>query len=198
MIGLKHVWFECRAPKCCLLVFIDDATSRVMAAHFTEVETSEAYFLATEAYIKKHGRPLSFYSDRHAIFRVTLAEAKGGTGDTQFGRALRTLGIELICANSPQAKGRVERMNATLQDRLVKELRLRNISSTPEANAFLSIFFEDLNKRFSVDPADPADTHRLIRPADDILDVILSRQSQRKTSKNLELSYNNMIYQIQF
>ena len=179
--GSPHAWFEDRAPKCCLIVFIDDATSRVMAARFVEVESTEAYFETAEIYIKKYGLPLSFYSDRHGIFRVNIPEAKSGTGYTQFGRALHTLEIELICANSPQAKGRVERMNYTLQDRLVKELRLRGISSIEAGNLFLPEFIEDLNQRFSVLPADPNDAHRPLLE-NTALDIIFTQQNQRKTS----------------
>jgi len=195
--GSPHDWFEGRAPRCCLLVFIDDATSRLMWLHFTEAETTEAYFTATEAYLKHHGRPLSFYSDRHSIFRVNIPEAASGTGETQFSRAMRELDIELICANSPQAKGRVEKANGTLQDRLIKEMRLKGISNIPAANAFLPEFIADYNKRFAVAPASPVDAHRSTLPDDVSLNLIFSQHHPRKLSNNLELSYNNVIYQIQ-
>ncbi|CDL12697.1 Mobile element protein [Klebsiella pneumoniae IS43] len=103
--------------------------------------------MATRAYLEQHGKPLAFYSDKHGIFRVN----NGGTtttGITQFGRVLSELGIELICANSPQAKGRVERANQTLQDRLIKEMRLEGISSIEDANAWLDSFIIDFNRRF--------------------------------------------------
>lgn len=109
---------EGRAPKCCLLVFIDHATGRLMHLRFGETESAFDYMMATREYLEQHGKPLAFYSDKHGIFRVN----NGGsttTGVTQFGRVLSELGIELICANSPQAKGRVERANQTLQDRLI-------------------------------------------------------------------------------
>lgn len=194
--GSPHDWFEGRAPKCCLLVYVDDATSKLMQLHFEETETTKAYFEATKKYIKKHGRPLAYYSDKHTIFRVQIREAKSGSGDTQFGRALKDLGIELICAHSPQAKGRVERANGVLQDRLVKELRLNNISDIQSANDFLPQFMDDYNKRFAVDPANPTDAHKKVCPEAQLLDLILSEQHQRKLSKNLELSYKNITYQI--
>ena len=194
--GSPHDWFEGRRGSCCLLVFIDDATSRLMQLRFEETETTEGYFRATRSYLKCHGRPVAFYNDKHGVFRVNIREARSGTGETQFGRAMRELGIEDICANSPQAKGRVERANSTLQDRLVKELRLRNISDIETANAFLPEFIEDHNKRFAVEAANPTDAHRKSLPAEQVLDLIFSRQTIRTLSKNLEVSYNNVLYQI--
>src|SRR3990167_9966655 len=105
-----------------------------MQLYFAEQERTEAYFTCMEKYLAAYGRPCSLYSDKHGIFRVNTPEAKSGTGETQFGRAMRELGIELICAHSPQAKGRVERANGMLQDRLVKEMRLRGISDINTAN----------------------------------------------------------------
>ncbi|SQC92220.1 Integrase core domain [Cedecea neteri] len=143
MTGLKDV-----PPKCCLLVFIDDATGRLMHLRFGETESAFDYMMATREYLEQHGKPLAFYSDKHGIFRVN----NGGTtttGITQFGRVLSELGIELICANSPQAKGRVERANQTLQDRLIKEMRLEGISSIEDANAWLDSFIIDFNRRFA-------------------------------------------------
>lgn len=195
--GSHHDWFEGRAPKCCLLVFIDDATSRLLELRFVEAETTAGYFYSTRRYIERHGRPLAFYSDKHGVFRVNIAEAKESTGKTQFGRAMKELGIDLICANSPQAKGRVERANGTLQDRLVKELRLKKINSIETANAFLPAFMMDYNKRFAVTPVNPEDAHRTSVPNKETLDLIFSWQHKRKLSKNLELSYRNVIYQMQ-
>ncbi|MCY0458485.1 transposase, partial [Klebsiella pneumoniae] len=109
------------------------ATGRLMHLRFCDSENAFDYIMATRQYIDKHGKPVAFYSDKHAVFRVSGPESRR-TGTTQFGRALRELAIELICANSSQAKGRVERVNKTLQDRLIKEMRLQNISSVAEAN----------------------------------------------------------------
>ena len=122
--GSDHHWFEDRGPACTLLVFIDDATSTLMHLEFVKSESTFSYFGALEAYLHAHGRPVAFYSDKHTVFRVASQGAKSGHGMTQFGRVLNELNIEILCANSSQAKGRVERANRTLQDRLVKELRL--------------------------------------------------------------------------
>lgn len=195
--GSHHDWFEGRRDKCCLLVFVDDATSRIMHLRFEEQETSDGYCKATQSYLLEHGRPLSFYSDKYGVFRVNHTEALKSTGETQFGRALRELGIKLLCANSPQAKGRVERLNGTLQNRLVKELRLRNISDIATANQYLPEFIKDYNERFAVAPQNPIDAHQQIIPDEKTLKLILSPHHQRTLTKNLELSYNNVIYQIQ-
>jgi transposase len=195
--GSPHDWFEGRRDKCCLIVFVDDATSQLLQLHFVEEECTEGYFEATESYIKRHGRPIAFYSDKHNIFRVNIAEAEKSSGETQFSRALRELDIELICANSPQAKGRVERANRTLQDRLIKELRLRNISTLEAANAYLPTFMKDHNSRFAIQPVHSNNAHRPSLPNQEALNLIFSFQTVRTLSKNLEISYNNIIYQIQ-
>jgi hypothetical protein len=137
--GSPQDWFEGRRQKCCLIVFIDDATSRLMWFFFAEEETTEAYFTAIEGYLKRYGRPLSLYSDRHTIFRVQIKEAVSGTGEMQFSRAMRELDIELICANSPQAKGLVEKANGTLQDRLIKEMRLKSQRKKSKTNGIITI-----------------------------------------------------------
>lgn len=193
--GSPHDWFEGRADKCCLLAYIDDAAGKIQQLHFEPTETTEGYFKATRSYIKKHGIPLAFYSDRNAIFRVNRPEVFL-ENDTQFGRAMKQLGVELICANSPQAKGRVERLNKTLQDRLIKELRLRGISDIKTANEYLPVFIEDYNRRFAVVPRSETNVHKKVALAEEALDLIFSFQDERKLSKNLEISYKNTIYQI--
>jgi hypothetical protein len=120
------------------LVFIDDATSKIVTARFEETETTFGYMRCVQEHIETYGRPLSYYSDRHSIFKTTRKDCFDGVfKETQLHRALKELDIELICAHSPQAKGRVERANNTLQNRLVKEMRLRGISSIEAANAYL-------------------------------------------------------------
>ncbi len=133
--GSEHAWFEDRAPMCSLLAFIDDATGRIMALRFVASESAFNYFRATRAYLEEHGKPVAFYSDNHGIFRVNTKGPAGGDRVTQFGRALTELNIDIIRANTPQAKGRVERAFGTLQDRLVKELRLGGIGTIDAANA---------------------------------------------------------------
>jgi hypothetical protein len=138
--GSKHWWFENRGPQCTLLADIDDATSRLLHAAFVPSESTFDYLRETHRYVAAHGRPIAFYSDKHAIFRVSNTAADGGGGLTQFGRALHELTIDIICANTPAAKGRIERSFGTLQDRLVKEMRLAGISTIEAANAFLPGF----------------------------------------------------------
>ena len=142
--GSEHWWFEGRGPQCTLLVYIDDATSRLMHLQFVESESTFDYFAATRAYLERYGKPVAFYSDKHSIFRVSREDAASGVGMTQFGRALSELNIEILCANTSQAKGRVERAHHTLQDRLVKELRLAGISTVEAANAFLPGFVQPI------------------------------------------------------
>jgi transposase len=157
--GSDHRWFEERGAACSLLVFIDDATGKLMQLRFVPSESTSSYFDCLRGYLDAHGCPVAFYSDKHTVFRINR-DAKGGSGMTQFGRALAELNIEIICANSSQAKGRVERVNRTLQDRLVKELRLENVSDIGAGNVFLPKFLERFNEKFSVRAAKPEDLHR--------------------------------------
>jgi hypothetical protein len=179
-----------------LLVYVDDATSRLMELRFVQSESTFDYFDATRSYIKKHGRPVAFYSDKHGIFRVTAKEPRRGDGTTQFARALAELNVDIIYANSPQAKGRVERAHQTLQDRLVKELRLRGISSIEAGNAFLPTFAAEYDARFGRPPANPHDAHRPLRPEHD-LDEILRWKEQRKLTYNLTIHYRRTLYLVQ-
>ena len=189
--GSEHRWFEDRGPWCTLIVFIDDATSCLVALRFVPSESAFAYFETLNSYLTSHGRPLAFYSDKHSIFRVSKSQAQGGQGMTQFGRALSELGIEILCANSSQAKGRVERVNRTLQDRLVKELRIEGISTLEAANAYLPGFVARFNERFAVAPARPEDLHRPLERAPAQLDTILAWREQRYVTQQLALSYDS-------
>jgi len=193
--GSPHDWFEGRAPKCTLLVFVDDATSQLMHLQLVAAETTFNYFAAVRSHLMEYGKPLAYYSDKFSVFRVNIPNALSGTGLTQFGRALQELKIELICAHSPQAKGRVERANQTLQDRLTKELRLQGLSTMEAANAYLPIFIKNYNARFAVAPRCAATAHRPLQPGED-LDRVLALCERRTLSKNLTLSYNHVIYQI--
>jgi transposase len=188
--GSEHHWFEDRGPRCTLIVFIDDATGRLVALRFVPSESAFAYFETLNSYLTCHGRPLAFYSDKHSIFRVSRAQAQGGQGMTQFGRALSELGIEILCANSSQAKGRVERVNRTLQDRLVKELRLEGISTLAAANAYLPAFVMRFNERFAITPARSEDWHRPLERTAAQLDTILAWREQRYVTQQLALSYD--------
>jgi transposase len=195
--GSDHAWFEERGPKCTLLVYIDDASGQLLELWFVPDETTFAYFEASRHYFERYGKPVAFYSDKHGIFRVNQEQTLGlGSGLTQFGRAMEALDIQIICANSPQAKGRVERANQTLQDRLVKELRLRDISDMDHANAFLPEFREDYNQRFAVQPRSTHDAHRPLLKTEN-LDIIFTLQKTGTLSKNLTIQFNKVIYQIQ-
>ncbi len=191
--GCDHRWFEERAPACTLLVYVDDASSRIMELSFTHSEATFTYFAATRAYLERHGKPVAFYSDKASVFRVNKPSATGGDGHTQFSRALFELNIEGICANSSQAKGRVERTHLTLQDRLVKELRLRNISTMEAANAFMPEFIADYNARFAKVPRNSHNAHRPLRP-DENLDLIFAWREPRCVSKSLTIQYDKMLY----
>ena len=191
--GSEHWWFEDRGPQCSLLVYIDDATSRLVALLFVRSETAFDYFKATRSYIETCGKPVAFYSDKHSIFRITKVGGVQGDGMTQFGRALHALNIDILCANTPQAKGRVERANKTLQDRLVKELRLQGISTMEAGNAMLPAFMADYNGRFAKDPKDPRDMHRPLTSMDDV-DMAFSWQEERTVSHSLTLQYDKILF----
>lgn len=195
--GSDHAWFEERGRKCTLLVYIDDATGQLLELWFVPDETFFAYCEATRHHIERYGKPMAYYSDKHGIFRVNQPRPLGTTsGLTQFGRAMEELDIQIICANTPQAKGRIERANQTLQDRLVKELRLRGISDIDAGNAYLPEFREDFNRRFAVVPRSNHDAHRPLLPSENI-DTILTQQKTGVLSKNLTVQFNHIIYQIQ-
>jgi hypothetical protein len=161
--GSHHDWFEGRRAPCVLMVMVEDATNRVWAQFFEE-ETTHASYDVFEGWAKKHGLPGSLYVDRDSIYRcegkATIADQLAGQEpQTQFGRAMAQLGVKLILANSPQAKGRVERMNGVLQDRLVKELRLAGIRELESANRFLRKWLTGFNRRFEHPAASPLDVH---------------------------------------
>lgn len=199
--GSPHDWFEGRRPKCTLLVFIDDATGKLLWLEFTRSESTAAYFLAMSHYLERNGKPLILYVDKHGVFRVNTTKARtAGTGNnngiTQFGRAMEELKIDIIFANSAEAKGRVERVNQTLQDRLVKEMRLKGINTIEEGNRYLPQFMEVFNQKFAVVPKNPVNLHRPLASYEN-LDNILCQKYMRILSKQLSFSYGNKIYQIQ-
>lgn len=185
-----------RGPRCTLLVYVDDATSRLMKLRFVASESAFDYFSSTRAYLERHGKPVAIYSDKASVFRVAASEAKTTAGITQFNRALSALNIDIICANTPQAKGRVERAHLTLQDRLVKELRLRGIGAPESGNAYLPEFLADYNERFAREPQSPRDVHLPVRNDED-LDLLFTWQEDRNLSRNLTLHYKRVIYLIE-
>ncbi|VWC64547.1 MULTISPECIES: ISNCY family transposase [Burkholderia] len=190
--GCDHRWFEERAPACTLLVYVDDATSRLMVLHFTQTESTFSYFEATRTYLERYGKPVAFYSDKYSVFRNTSA-GKTGQSVTHFGRAMYELNIDTFCANSSSAKGRVERAHLTLQDRLVKELRLRGISTVADANAYAPSFMAAYNARFAKPPRSDFDAHRPLRDDED-LDVLLTWRETRRVTKALTVQYDRVLY----
>lgn len=196
MDGSYHAWLEERAEKACLLLLVDDATSELLAAEFVEHESYLTYTVLCKRYFQQYGLPEAFYTDRFSVFRVNQGNVTTTKAQTEFERAMAELGIDLICAASPQAKGRVERANQTLQDRLVKELRLAGINDYDQANTFLTRYLPIYNHKFAVQPASPVDAHEPLRSEND-LDLIFTQRVTRKLSKDLQFQYNRVIYQIQ-
>ena len=194
--GSPHDWFEGRAPACDLLAFIDDATGRLVELQFVQSESFFGYCQAAAGYFTRYGKPVAFYSDKHGIFRVNQPSTGISDALTQFGRAMRELDIQIICANTPQAKGRVERVIQTLQDRLPKELRLQGICSWEAGNIYLTEFVEDFNRRFGVIPRSDHDAHRPLTAQDDLA-RILTWQESRLLTKNLTLQFQKVVYQVQ-
>jgi len=198
--GSHHAWFEERAAPCCLMVMTDDATGR-MAAHFAPEETTEAAFAALRQWIGRFGVPQALYADRKSVYFVqrpaTVQESRRGSGArTDFSRACFRMNIEMIRAHSPQAKGRVERKNGVLQDRLVKELRLRAISDIAEANRFLATYCKSHNERFAVPALSPLDRHR---PAPDAatLNDLLCREWERAVGRDWTVALHGQHWQIE-
>ena len=199
--GSPHRWFEERADPCTLIAFIDDATSRIMDGAFMDYEGTFTLFAATEHYLKLYGKPLSLYVDKHSTFRINRQatieeELKDIKARSQFGRAMDDLTIELIFAHSPQAKGRVERLFETLQDRLVKEMRLDGISTKEDGTKyFREVYIPKHNAKFAVLPKDPENMHKAMLPTDDLA-RIFTAQTQRVISKVLVVQYKNTRYQL--
>ena len=199
--GSDHDWFEGRGPKCALLVYIDDATSKIFHAEFVTVENTFNLMRSTGLYLRKHGRPVDLYVDKDSIYTINRQttvdeELRDVDPITQFKRAMTELGVGVILADSPQAKGRVERGFRTHQDRLVKELRLANISTMEAANVFLrDVYIDDHNARYAVEPASPANAHRPLL-ADHRLDEILSRRTVRSVENDYTVSFQKRFFQI--
>ena len=197
--GSYEYWFEDRAPKCCLLASIDDATGRIMRLEFAPHEGVVPVFTFWQGYLTTHGKPRAIYLDQFSTYKMNPAFAKENHDlKTQFQRAMAELGIEPITAYSPEAKGRVERLFGTLQDRLIKELRLKNISAVEKANHYLAEeFTPKFNQRFAVEPKLNANLHQpLTAQENKQLSAILSRQHLRTVQNDFTLSFNNHWYQL--
>ena len=202
--GSPHDWLEGRGPRCTLIVFIDDATSRLTALRFSPAETTAAYLAALKTHVLAHGSALAFYCDKHSIFRVNAKDAVSGDGKTEFGHAAERLKIELIHASTPQAKGRVERANQTLQDRTgrsrdrreIEEMRLAGICTIEQAQAFAPLFMARWNAKFALPPRDLEDAHRPWTGTPEALDEVLARREERTLSKALTFSSGAVMYGI--
>jgi transposase len=191
--GSHHDWFEGRAPKCCLIAFIDDASGQVLGARFSLTETTQAYFEVLRRHVQAHGVPLALYSDRHSIF---TKHDRQDPIPTQFERALLQLGIEPIQAYSPQAKGRVERLFQTLQDRLIKAMRLHGISSMQQANDWLDAYLQTHNQRFAVRPREAQDAHLPYVGTHEDLQRICALHHQRQLSRQLSCQFEGSVVQV--
>jgi transposase len=200
MDGSHHDWFEGRRGKAVLMVAIDDATNRTYARFFEE-ETTAAAFETFKRYTGLYGLPRALYVDKDSIYRpgrdqTIDEELAGEPAKTQFGRAMAQLGVELICAHSPQAKGRVERRNGVFQDRLVKALRLEGISDLATANDYLEkSFLPDLNERFTVVAKQRSDLHRRVPYRLD-LDQVLAFEEERVVQNDWTVRWRNRWFQL--
>lgn len=193
--GSPHDWFEGRGPYCTLLVFIDDATSKILWLEFAPSESVNAVMKATKNYVARKGIPHSFYVDHGSVFHVNLNN-KDGDKITQWERAIQELNSKVIHAHSPQAKGRVERCNETMQDRLVKEMRLVGISSIDQANEYLrtSDFIEKHNTKFAKPPYEVGDVHVSVKNYD--LEMIFCIRETRSIANDFIVSFDKRIFQL--
>jgi transposase len=200
MDGSHHDWLEGRGPKLVLMAFIDDATGKIFCRFYAYEGTIPALDIM-KRYIKYYGIPLSVYLDKHSTYKsngkLSIEDELAGKQWplSQYGRALKELKINMIHANSPQAKGRVERLFNTLQDRLIKEMRLENIASMEEANKFLKKYMPIFNRKFGVEAAKETDLHRNI-PEDMNLDRILCIKTERVLKKDFTVNHDKKFYQV--
>lgn len=197
--GSYHKWLEDRGNECCLLLSVDDATGRITKAKLDKNEGTIAVFNFWKEYLEEHGSPVSIYLDKFSTYKINHPFAVDNKNLlTQFQRAMNQLGVRTITAHSPEAKGRVERMNGTLQDRLVKELRLANISTLEEANKFLKTYIPKFNKHFAVVPKKQDNLHKPVNKAlKKELPQIFSIQSQRKVNNDYTIMFKNQFFQLE-
>jgi hypothetical protein len=199
MDGSHHDWLEGRGPRCVLMAYIDDASSRVFA-RFYEYEGTVPAMDSFGRYVKQYGMPLAVYADKHTTYKSPAQptadeQLAGEKPQSQFERSLAELGVKMLHAHSPQAKGRIERLFSTFQDRLIKELRLAGIATLSEANRFLDTYLPPYNQRFAVQPAQAADLHRPSLPSRQ-LDRILCVKTNRVLRRDWTVAHNGQLYQI--
>ena len=192
--GSPHKWFENRAPVCTLIAFIDDATSQILHLEFINEEATIPIMKATKTYLELFGKPIELYVDRGKVFKVNLNNPDEEK-ITQYRRALEELNIKVTYARSPQAKGRVERLFGTLQDRLVKELRLAGINTMKKANDFVkNIYLPKHNQKFAVEPKERQNLHRTIKGYD--LEEIFTIREERILTNDFTIRYHNQWFQL--
>lgn len=197
--GSYHHWFEDRAEECCLLAAVDDATGTITHAEFGRSESVKEVATFWKRYVSERGKPLAVYLDRYSTYKINHKNAVDNHElMTQFQRMMQTIGIELITAHSPEAKGRIERLFGTLQDRLVKELRLAGISTIPEANIFLATYLPRFNTQFGVVAKEEGDLHRpLTDDEKNTLDAVFSVQSTRRVRNDFTIQFENQWLQLE-
>jgi len=196
MDGSFHDWLG-SGEKLTLLVMIDDATSQIQALHLCQQESTDSYLFMMKNYLLKHGKPQILYVDKHAVFSVNRDDTSSKNFMTSFHQAMTDLDIELILASTPQAKGRVERVNRALQDRLVKELKLHNIKTMEQANMYLPTYIKEHNQLFALAPAQEEDFHQELTPKElHALEQTLAKRAYRSVSKNLTVDFMGTTYQL--
>ena len=191
--GSDHDWFEGRSAKCTLLVFADDATNALMKARFVVSESTFSYMQAMETYLERHGRPVALYSDKHSVFRIAKP-TRGSNRLAQFARAMAELNIDIICADTSQAKGLVERKNRTLQDRLIKWMRVEGINDMDAGNRRMREFVDAHNARFARVPKSAKDLHRELKVAPARLAQVLCGRDDAYVGQDLSCKYYRVRY----
>jgi transposase len=195
MDGSHHDWFEGRGPRCVLVAYIDDATGSAYGRFYGYEGTIPAMD-SFKRYITTYGLPMSVYVDKHTTYKSWARRDEFHETEpiSQFGRALQELGVKMLHAHSPQAKGRIERLFKTFQDRLVKEMRLRGLSTLPQANRFLASYLPVYNRRFSVPPKKKENLHRTVTVD---LDTVLCIKTERTLKNDHTIQHNGTLYQIE-
>ncbi len=196
MDGSHHDWLEGRGPACVLMGYIDDATGKAYG-RFYDYEGTIPAMDSFGRYITEYGLPMSVYLDRHTTYAsyVRNSEFREAAPISQFGRAMKELGVRMLFAHSPQAKGRIERLFNTFQDRLVKEMRLNGVKTIEEANRFLSSYLPVYNERFSVTPKSEEDLHRKLEDID--LDTVLCKKTERSLKNDHTFQLAGKLYQVE-
>ncbi|HET8689225.1 MAG TPA: hypothetical protein VFM18_21650, partial [Methanosarcina sp.] len=197
--GSHHDWLEGRGPLLTLMGYIDDAAGKVYG-EFHDYEGTKPAMISFKGYAKEHGIPMKIYLDKHTTYKSPKKETiedqiSGIKAKSQFERALSQLGVEVIHANSPQAKGRIERLFRTFQDRLVKEMRLANVCNKDEANKFLRRYLPEFNRKFEVEPACKEDMHSKVTSWNE-MNKIMTIRTERTVRNDYTIAHEGKLYQL--